>query len=76
MWFNLWEYGPICVTGCVDYPGGNPSKAYLDRVINEAKRVGKIPWCASGWHELAAAEILGFECETREETLKRRSMES
>ena len=46
----------------------------LDKIIEEAKRIGKIPWCICEWHEMAAATILGYECETREETFKRRGI--
>ena len=72
MWYNLGKYGQVNVPGTIDYPGGKVNMEYLERIIEEAKAVGKVPWCASEWHEMAAAEILGLESETRKETYARR----
>lgn len=49
----------------------------IDRLVNEGRVVGKIPWCTSSIAEMAAAkrlETLGItEQETMTETLQRRA---
>jgi len=69
---NLGKYGTVNASLNTELPGGKYNENYLDRIIEEAGEIGKVPWCACEWHEMVAADILGYERETYEETRIRR----
>ena len=74
MFWNLGKYGVVNLPGpFTDMPGGKVCFAYLEKIITEARALGKIPWCVSEWHEMAAEKILGYKRESRVEFENRKS---